>query len=126
MRTLLMRHLLLTAVLASVASPAGAQSAVSRWPAQETSGAASAQASMAVVSPNTAALWQPNTVTTISQSCGLSSTMSSGTYALALWLPDQALSIRDDPQYAVRVANQGLWDATRGYNVITDHVTIAP
>lgn len=70
--------------------------------------------------------WQPNTVTTIRQSCGLSSTMSSGTYALALWLPDQASSIRDDPQYAVRFANQGLWDATRGYNVITDHVTIAP
>ena len=37
--------------------------------------------------------WRPNTVTTISQSCGLSSTMSSGTYTLALWLPDQSSSI---------------------------------
>jgi hypothetical protein len=70
--------------------------------------------------------WQPNSVTTISQSCGLSSTMSSGTYALALWLPDQSSSIRDNPLYAVRLANQGTWDATRGYNVITDQVTIAP
>ena len=70
--------------------------------------------------------WKPNTVTTISQRCGLSSTMSSGTYTLALWLPDQSSSIRDNPLYAVRLANQGLWDATRGYNVITDQVTIAP
>lgn len=34
--------------------------------------------------------------------------------SLALWLPDRTDSIRDIPEYAVRFANKGTWNATRG------------
>ncbi|MFN3763203.1 MAG: DUF4832 domain-containing protein, partial [Anaerolineae bacterium] len=41
-----------------------------------------------------------------------------GAYTLALWLPDPAESLRDDPRYAIRLANEGVWDAERGWNVL--------
>ncbi|MDW8279247.1 MAG: DUF4832 domain-containing protein [Anaerolineales bacterium] len=41
-----------------------------------------------------------------------------GEYPLALWLPDPSDSLRDDPRYAIRFANEGVWDAERGWNVL--------
>ncbi|MDK2971449.1 MAG: hypothetical protein PWP23_1204 [Candidatus Sumerlaeota bacterium] len=35
-----------------------------------------------------------------------------------LWLPDNAVSLRDRPEYSVRMANQGTWDASRGENIL--------
>ncbi|MGH9386566.1 MAG: DUF4832 domain-containing protein [Vicinamibacterales bacterium] len=70
--------------------------------------------------------WSPNAVTTITGACVLPTTMTSGTYSWALWLPDDAPSIRNDPRYAVRFANQGLWNATLGYNVLSTTVTVTP
>jgi hypothetical protein len=49
-----------------------------------------------------------------------------GTYRLALWLPDAAESIRDRPEYAVRFANDGVWDDTGGLNVLAEDVTVDP
>ena len=39
-----------------------------------------------------------------------------GAYDLALWLPDAAASLRDDAHYAIRLANDGVWDETSGLN----------
>ena len=41
-----------------------------------------------------------------------------GEYALALWLPDPAETLRDDPRYAIRFANEGIWDAAQGWNIL--------
>ncbi|KGQ21213.2 hypothetical protein THFILI_02015 [Thermus filiformis] len=41
-----------------------------------------------------------------------------GRYRLALWLPDPYPSLRDDPRYSLRFANQGVWDGARGWNVL--------
>jgi Domain of unknown function (DUF4832)/Domain of unknown function (DUF4874) len=42
-----------------------------------------------------------------------------GRYSLALWLPDAAPRLRDNPAYAVRFANLGVWQAD-GLNVLGD------
>ncbi len=47
-------------------------------------------------------------------------------YELSLWLPDDALALRRDPRYAIRLGNAGVWDAARGTNVITSALVIDP
>jgi hypothetical protein len=51
--------------------------------------------------------------------------MPNGTYKLALWLPDQATNLRSRPEYSVRFADQNMWDATAGYNVLSNAITIS-
>ncbi len=41
-----------------------------------------------------------------------------GDYALALWLPDEAVALRALPAFSVRFANDGGWDADNGYQVL--------
>lgn len=48
----------------------------------------------------------------------LSASLPPGEYALALWLPDPSVSLREDPRYAIRFANENIWDAERGWNVL--------
>jgi hypothetical protein len=33
-------------------------------------------------------------------------------------LPDPAETLRADPRYAIRFANEGIWDAAHGWNVL--------
>jgi hypothetical protein len=39
-------------------------------------------------------------------------------YNLALWLPDDAETLQANPQYAVRFANEGIWDEATSYNIL--------
>lgn len=41
-----------------------------------------------------------------------------GEYQLALWLPDDYESLRNDPRYAVRFANENVWNESTGLNVL--------
>lgn len=50
--------------------------------------------------------------------------MPAGKYDLFLYLPDQYQSIGNKPEYAIRLANDGLWDGTTGYNNLKTSVTI--
>ena len=43
-------------------------------------------------------------------------TWPAGTYALSLALPDPKPSLAGSPDYAIRMANQGVWNATTGEN----------
>lgn len=61
--------------------------------------------------------WEPGEHT-LTASIALPASLPPGEYALALWLPDPADSLRDDPRYAIRFANEGVWDAQRGWNVL--------
>ena len=49
-----------------------------------------------------------------------------GAWRLSLWLPDAADALRDRPEYAVQVANEGLWEASTGENVLTKDFTVGP
>lgn len=42
--------------------------------------------------------------------------MPKGQYSLFLYLPDSAASIGTRPEYAIRLANSGVWEAATGYN----------
>ena len=54
------------------------------------------------------------------------SDMPPGSHRLALWLPDDAPALASRPEYAVRLANPGVWDAVNGENVLTEGVKIDP
>jgi hypothetical protein len=43
-----------------------------------------------------------------------------GKYSLALWLPDESGDLRADPRYAVRFANDHVWDDQTGYNILAE------
>ncbi|WP_203708888.1 DUF4832 domain-containing protein, partial [Asanoa iriomotensis] len=63
----------------------------------------------------------PNTVSaTVSVPGGA----SAGSYKLALWLPDPSAGLQSRPEYSVRFANTGVWDAAKGYNVLSTAVTV--
>ena len=50
--------------------------------------------------------------------------MSYGTYSLYLKLGDPEPLLADRPEYAIRLANQNIWDATTGYNNLGHTITI--
>ena len=69
--------------------------------------------------------WLPNgEVSVINEQVDIPSNLPEGTYHLYLWLPDRHASIQDDPRYAVRLANEDVWDGETGYNDLKTTVTI--
>lgn len=68
--------------------------------------------------------WVPGANSLAQQTVTLPSNMPSGTYKLALWLPDNASGLQTRPEYSIRLANQGIWDAAAGYNVLSNAITI--
>ena len=69
--------------------------------------------------------WLPNGVeTTIDETVTIPTEITNGTYDLYLYLPDSSPSLSDDPRYAVRFANVGVWDATTGMNSLNASVTV--
>ncbi len=58
------------------------------------------------------------------QTVNLPKNMAPGTYKLALWLPDAAANLQSRPEYAVRFANNEVWDATKGYNILSESLIV--
>ncbi|WP_306210219.1 DUF4832 domain-containing protein [Actinoplanes sp. RD1] len=48
----------------------------------------------------------------------------SGRYQLLLNLPDASPSLRDRPEYSIRLANVGTWEAATGYNDLQQTVSV--
>ncbi|RZI40230.1 DUF4832 domain-containing protein [Herbaspirillum sp. HC18] len=61
-------------------------------------------------------LWLPGQALKIRQTAMLPSRLPEGPYDLLLNLPDPAPSLRDRPAYAIRLANDGTWEAETGFN----------
>lgn len=61
--------------------------------------------------------WQPGESSFIA-SIRLPSKMEEGEYNVALWLPDKAESLQDNPLFAVQFANEGVWNEATGYNIL--------
>ncbi len=61
--------------------------------------------------------WEPGT-SSFTGKLHIPSNIDEGEYQLALWLPDGYESLRDDPLYAVRFANENIWDEATGLNVL--------
>lgn len=67
--------------------------------------------------------WEPGEHT-ITARVVLPQDWPAGSCALGLWLPDPADSLREDARYAIRFANEGVWDPQTGINFLGD-VTVA-
>ncbi len=61
---------------------------------------------------------------TISQTLCIPTTMPTGTYDLYLNLPDPQPSIYSRADYAIRLANTGVWDSSTGFNDLNHSITI--
>jgi hypothetical protein len=70
--------------------------------------------------------WPSLKASVVAEDLRLPDDLPAGVYRLSLWLPDPAPRLRDRPEYAIRLANQGVWDARSGLNRIAEHVEITP
>lgn len=68
--------------------------------------------------------WESGAVNTFSTKLRIPAGLAPGQYKLALWLPDDASTIRNRPEYAVQLANTGVWDAAKGYNLLTSQLNV--
>ncbi len=72
-------------------------------------------------------LWTAGADTTVDVSLVMKSgVVPPGTYSVSLWLPDAAASLQADTRYAVRFANDGMWNDTTGENVVLTDLVVAP
>jgi hypothetical protein len=70
--------------------------------------------------------WQPGQVSKVNVKLRVPAGATAGAYKLALWLPDAAPALRNDARFSVRLANDGVWDASAGHNVMSTKLTIDP
>ena len=68
--------------------------------------------------------WESGQTHTINATVNVPSNLAPGTYDLALWLPDQDNSLRQNPQYAVRFVNNGVWEQATGLNVLSTNFKV--
>lgn len=62
--------------------------------------------------------WAPGAATTFAGAFTLPATLARGPHLVALWLPDGSPSLAELPDYAVRFANDDVWDAAHGWNTL--------
>ena len=70
--------------------------------------------------------WAPGATAMFATHLRIPASLAPGNVRLALWLPDGSASIRDRVEYAIRFANDGVWDAVAGENVLTEELLIDP
>jgi len=69
--------------------------------------------------------WLPNgVVTVLTDTISLPLGMPLGNYETCLWLPDVYESIHYDPRYAIRFANDWVWEDSTGYNNLRSTIEI--
>ena len=68
--------------------------------------------------------WLSGQVELATQTISLPENMSTGKYRLALWLPDAATNLQSHPEYSIRFANQNMWEAQKGFNIISNSIRI--
>ena len=66
----------------------------------------------------------PGQKTTWTARLRIPANLATGTWSLALRLPDAHSSLAGDPRYAIRLANSGLWSSTTGDNLLSTAVKI--
>lgn len=62
--------------------------------------------------------WAPGEESKIALKLALPASVEAGTWRLSLALPDDSPSLTSRPEYAVRFANDKMWDAESGVNVL--------
>ena len=70
--------------------------------------------------------WAAGETTSVTARLRIPATITPGTYTLALRLPDDAASLAGDKRYAIRLANDGVWNDASGDNTLTTALQIDP
>jgi len=70
--------------------------------------------------------WEPGNPIVLETKLRIPADVQPGDHRLSLWLPDAQSTLRDRPEYSVRIANAGVWDAASGDNELTKIVKIDP
>ena len=68
--------------------------------------------------------WMPGQTTVVNVAVPIPATVEPGTYQLLLNLPDPEPTLRARPEYSIRLANAGVWQAATGYNDLLATVDI--
>ncbi len=68
--------------------------------------------------------WSVGATTTTNQSFCLPNSIPTGNYALLLNLPDPSVSLYNQADYAIQLANIGTWEAATGYNLLNHTVSV--
>lgn len=92
---------------------------------EQTNGSAKATALVPSIDPRRWMTQADKPINIIDANVTIPASLPNGTYRISLWLPDASSSIASDPRYAVRFANANVWQATSGYNVLTDGITVS-
>ena len=71
-------------------------------------------------------LWLPGRAIALRQTVQLPQALPPGDYALLLHLPDPAPSLRGRSEYAIRLANDNMWEADTGYHRLGVNVEVMP
>ena len=70
--------------------------------------------------------WAPGKSHTIELAAQVPAGLPPGNYTVGLWLPDEAANLRDDPRYAIRLANDSAWDGSTGVNRLVNGIVVKP
>jgi len=70
--------------------------------------------------------WQAGRAVTVETRIQVPDEVSPGRCTLALGFPDPSPTLAHRPDYAIQLANPGVWDGERGYNVLTRALQISP
>jgi hypothetical protein len=69
--------------------------------------------------------WKPSGRQDLDFEIQLPDDVAPGSYSIHLHLADPSPSLHDDARYAYRLASEGVWDETTGWNKLADEFTIA-
>ncbi len=69
--------------------------------------------------------WTAGDTSYVSITAGIPADMAEGNYSAFLFLADPENRLHDNPDFAIRLANQGLWEDSTGYNSLNHQVTIS-
>ncbi|MFO7617810.1 MAG: DUF4832 domain-containing protein [Bacteroidales bacterium] len=75
--------------------------------------------------PDNPQFWLPNQTIQINREIRLPQDMAEGTYKVYLNLPDPEFELFSRPEYSIRIANAGTWEASTGYNNLRTELTIS-
>ena len=69
--------------------------------------------------------WLPGQAINVDAQVTIPGNLPQGTYNLYLWLPDAAQSLRTKPEYAIRLANQNVWQSGTRLNLLFNNLIVS-
>jgi len=69
--------------------------------------------------------WAPGETVDLCLAATVPTDLPAGSYQIGLWIPDPAAALKDNANYAMRLASGATWDTASGTNLLDAHVTIA-